>query len=179
MVYIFLADGFEEIEALTVVDVLRRADIDIKMVSIKDKLVRGGHGIAVEADCMIDEVKSEDADMLVLPGGMPGASNLEQNDKLQQLLKYGVDNKKWIAAICAAPMILGKKGYLKDIDAICYPGYEKYLQGAIVKDASVNICRNFVTGKGPGTALDFAYAIVSLLKDDNTAHSLKIQMQYR
>ncbi|WHH60597.1 DJ-1 family glyoxalase III [Petroclostridium sp. X23] len=178
MVYIFLADGFEEIEALTVVDVLRRADIEIKMVSVMDKTVTGGHGIMVQADCLIDEINGEDADMFVLPGGMPGTTNLEKNERLQEFLKYAVDNKVWIAAICAAPIILGNKGYLKDMHCICFPGFEKYLQGAVIKDNHVNISGKFITSKGPGTALDFAYTIVSILKDDDTAHRLKVQMQY-
>jgi 4-methyl-5(b-hydroxyethyl)-thiazole monophosphate biosynthesis len=178
MVYIFLADGFEEIEALTVVDVLRRADIEIRTVSIKDKFVTGGHGIPVLADCLIEEVKAEDADMFILPGGMPGTTNLEKNEKVQQFLEHGVDNGKWIAAICAAPMILGNKGYLKDIEAICYPGFEKYLQGAVIKDNRVNVCGKFITSKGPGTAMEFAFTIVSILKSEEAAQRLKRQMQY-
>ena len=180
MVYVFLAEGFEEIEALTVVDILRRAEISVKMVAVgtQDKMVTGARGIPVMSDCMENEVETDKAQMFVLPGGMPGTTNLEKNETVQQVLAYGVQNGTWIAAICAAPMTLGNKGYLKGKEAICYPGFEKYLQGAIVKDNKVNIYDKFITSKGPGTAGDFAFAIVSVLKDQDTAHQLKVQMQY-
>lgn len=178
MVYIFLADGFEEIEALTVVDVLRRAEIDSKMVSVGNEIVTGAHGIPVVADCVIDDVSVKGVDMLILPGGMPGTTNLEQNEKVQHFLQFAVDNHKWIAAICAAPMVLGKKGYLKDREAICYPGCEKYLLGAVIKDNHVNVSGKFITSKGPGTAMDFALTIVSVLKNEDIAHQLRVQMLY-
>lgn len=177
MVYVLLADGFEEIEALTVVDVLRRAEIDVETVTIKDEMVTGAHGISVKADRFIEDVTIEEVDMLVLPGGMPGTKNLEQDKNVQDLLELAIKQEKWLAAICAAPMILGNKGYLKNIQAICFPGFEQYLKDAEIVDNKVNICNNFITSKGPGTAIDFALAIVSVLKDEDTAHDLRLQMQ--
>jgi len=178
MVYVMMADGFEEIEALAVVDVLRRAGIDVFTVSITNKnTVTGAHKIQVIADLTIKEAALEDADMIVLPGGMPGAQNLYDNPVLEEALEKRVKNNKWIAAICAAPFIPGKRGYLKGKEAICYPGFEKYLNGAIIKEQNVVISDNFITSKGPGTALHFAFAIVSVLKDQKTASELAEAMQ--
>ena len=127
MVYIFLADGFEEIEALAPVDILRRAEVDVKMVSINDKLeVTGSHGIAVHADVLLKEV-SEKADMLILPGGMPGTLNLQKCQPLCDMLKKA---DGYVAAICAAPSVLGGLGLLKGKKATCYPGFEDKLEGA-------------------------------------------------
>ena len=178
MVYVMMADGFEEIEALAVVDVLRRAGIDVFTVSITNKnTVTGAHKIQVIADLTIKEAALEDADMIVLPGGMPGAQNLYDNPVLEEALEKRVKNNKWIAAICAAPFIPGKRGYLKGKEAICYPGFEKDLNGAIIKEQNVVISDNFITSKGPGTALHFAFAIVSVLKDQKTASELAEAMQ--
>lgn len=178
MVYVMLADGFEEIEALAVVDVLRRVGIDVFTVSITEKsIVTGAHKIRVIADLTIKEAALEDADMIALPGGMPGAQNLYDNIVLENALENMVKKNKWVAAICAAPFILGKRGYLEGKEAICYPGFEKDLKGAIIKNQKVVISGNFITSKGPGTALHFAFAIVSVLKDQKTASSLAQQMQ--
>jgi protein deglycase len=180
MVYVLLAEGFEEIEALTVVDILRRASIKTKTVSVNNReMVTGAHIMEVKADCFIDKKKLKDADMIVLPGGMPGTTNLEKSKDVSEILEYRVQKGLWIAAICAAPSILGKKDYLKDREATCFPGFEKYLKGAIVKNDNVVVSGNFITSKGPGTASDFAYEIVSVLKDADTAQTLKSQMQYK
>ncbi len=179
MAYIFLAEGFEEIEAITVVDVLRRANIEVKIVSIGDMAVKGAHDITLVADCSIEDISITEAKMIILPGGMPGTRNLEKDDKLQSIIKEAIATEKWLAAICAAPMILGNKGYLEGIDVICYPGFEKYLKGASIKDNNVNISKRFITSKGPGTALEFALSIVSVLKGNDLADKLKDEMQYR
>jgi 4-methyl-5(b-hydroxyethyl)-thiazole monophosphate biosynthesis len=176
MVYIFLGEGFEEIEAITIVDILRRAEIDVKTVSVKGETVYGAHGICVKADMLIKDVDKENAQMFILPGGMPGTLNLEKNEDMQYILKYAVDNKKWIAAICAAPSILGHKGYLNGKEAICFPGFEKELTGAVIKDCNVCVSGKIITSKGPGTASDLAYYIVSRLKGEDLAHRLKVQM---
>lgn len=178
MVYVMMAEGFEEIEALAVVDVMRRVGIDVFTVSITDQTtVTGAHKIQIIADLTIKEAAFEDVDMIVLPGGMPGAQNLYENPVLEKALEKQAKNKKWIAAICAAPFILGKRGYLEGEEAICYPGFEKDLKGAIIKNQSVVISDNFITSKGPGTALHFAFAIVSVIKDQETALELAKQMQ--
>ena len=179
MVYLFLADGFEEIEALTVVDVLRRAQIDINTVSITESNnVQGAHNIVVYSDLLIKDCKFEHTDMIIFPGGMPGTTNLENCSILQQEIKNRVNNNKWIVAICAALSILGKNGYLNGKNAICYPGFEKFLVGATIIDAPVVVSDNIITSKGPGTAFDFAHKIVSILKDEVTANRLRQSMQY-
>ena len=147
MVYVMLADGFEEIEALTVVDVLRRADIDVFTVSITDnKTVTGSHGIPVIADKLIDDADLINADMVILPGGMPGTEGLYNSSILEKAIGERVEQNKWMAAICAAPMVLGKRGYLKGHEAICFPGVEIDLHGATIKDCPV-ISGKFITSK--------------------------------
>lgn len=178
MVYVMLANGFEEIEAITPVDVLRRANIEVSTVSIsKDKTVTGSHNIPIIADLLIDEADLVNADMVILPGGLPGAENLYNNSVLEEVIAERVLQEKWMAAICAAPMILGKRGYLKGHEAICFPGFERDLHGATVKNCKAVVSGRFITSKGAGTALDFALAIVSVLKDEETAHAIKIKMQ--
>ena len=168
MVYIMLAKGFEEIEALTVCDVLRRAGIACALVS-QEKAVTGAHGITVNADILIGEVDLTALDAIVLPGGMPGVDNLENDAKVQDILKFAVDNDLLVCAICAAPRILGNAGYLQGKKAVCYPSFEKYLTGADVSFDSVMHDANFITSRGMGTAMDFAFEIVATLKDDATA----------
>jgi 4-methyl-5(b-hydroxyethyl)-thiazole monophosphate biosynthesis len=154
--------------------------VNIKTYTVsigRDRTVTGAHSIPVVADLLISEADLEAADMIVLPGGMPGAENLYKNTILEKAIESRVSQKKWIAAICAAPFILGKKGYLKGKEAICYPGFEKDLAGAVIRDKKVVISDKFITSKGPGTALDFALAIVSVLRDEKTADTLRAGMQ--
>lgn len=175
MVYVFLADGFEEIEALATVDILRRADIDVKTVSIKNSLeVDGAHGIKVFADIMFDEIK-ETPEMLVLPGGMPGTLNLRAFEPLCDMLRKA---ECPIAAICAAPSVFGELGLLHGKKATCYPGFEDKLDGAEVYDLPVVISDNVITSRGAGTAHLFGFALVSLLKDEALAEKLKKAMMY-
>lgn len=177
MVYVMLADGFEEIEALTPVDVLRRANIEVFTVSISyNKTVIGSHHIPVIADMLMEEADLLNAEMVILPGG-PGTQNLYNHAALEKVVASRVEQKKWMAAICAAPMILGKRGYLKGHEAICFPGYEKDLQGAVIKNCKAVVSGKFVTSKGAGTSLDFALTIVSVLEDEKTAASLRSKMQ--
>lgn len=177
MVYTLLATGFEEIEALTVIDILRRAEIEVKTVSVTgEKTVVGGHNIPVVADVLIDAACV--SDMLFLPGGMPGVTNLEENSKVKELiLKYKNENK-YLSAICAAPSIYGKMGLLGGKKATCYPGFEKYLEGAILSSDKVVRDENFITSKGAGTAADLAFYIIELLKDKETALKIKNGMIY-
>ena len=179
-VYLFLADGFEEIEGLTVVDLLRRAGIEIVMVSITGELsVTGSHRITVLADALFDETDCSDADMLVLPGGMPGTKNLLEHKGLDVLLReYALTNGK-LAAICAAPRVLGTKGLLKGKNATCYPGNEDALLGAHVVNAAVVLDGNTITSKGMGTAIDFSLALIKSLKNGEEAERIAQAIQYQ
>lgn len=172
-VYIFLADGFEEIEGLTVVDLLRRAGIEICMVAITgNKNVKGAHGISILADMLYEECDFLDGDMLVLPGGMPGTNALMAHDELRELLlDYHKRNKK-LAAICAAPSVLGVNGILTGKKATCYPGFEEKLNGANVSYDNVVIDGNVITSRGLGTAIDFSLTIITELIDEETARKL-------
>ncbi len=181
-VYIFLADGFEEIEGLTVVDLLRRADIQIDMVSIMGrKQVVGAHGIKVEADYLYEEVKVKvkEADMLVLPGGMPGTKNLAGYEDLCKQLRAFHEAKKGVAAICAAPMVLGQNGILKGKRAVCYPGFEVYLEGAIVEKVEVITDGNVITSRGLGTAIEFASSIITYFVGEEKAKEVKNAIIYQ
>ncbi len=179
-VYLFLAEGFEEIEGLTVVDLLRRAEIDISMVSITGKLtVTGSHHITTDADVLFEDADFSDADMLVLPGGLPGTVNLLEHPGLDALLREFAAKEKNIAAICAAPRVLGTKGMLAGKKVTCYPGNETYLTGAQVMDAAVVEDGNILTSRGMGTAIDFALAIIRYLKDAQEAEKIAKSIQYR
>ena len=166
MVYVFLADGFEEIEALTPVDLLRRAGVEVKTVSIYPdrKNVTGARAIEVKADITIDGVDTGMADIIVLPGGMPGTVNLLECRELMDMVDEQNGQKKRIAAICAAPArILGSKGLLKGKKATCYPGLENMMDGATPVIKTVVTDENITTSRGLGTALDFACELITLL----------------
>ncbi len=164
---VFLADGFEEIEALGTVDILRRGGIDVTTVSITDTpVVTGAHKVQVAADAMIDEISLAGADALVLPGGMPGAANLNSSETVREALLGQYRDGKVVAAICAAPMVLGGLGLLKGRSATCYPGFEPKLIGANVTGAAVEVSDNVITGKGPGLVYDFALALVAALRGE-------------
>lgn len=173
-IYVFLADGFEEVEALTPIDVLRRAGLQVVTVSImEERIVTGAHGVPIVADCLFNDIDKQAADMLLLPGGMPGASNLDAHDGLGELiLEYASQNKP-LAAICAAPLVYGKRGLLKGKKATCYPGFENYLNGAEYTAALVEKDASFVTAKGPGAAMEFAFAIVELFCGAEMVDNLK------
>ncbi|MDF2530834.1 MAG: ThiJ family intracellular protease [Clostridia bacterium] len=176
-VNIYLADGFEEIEALTVVDVLRRAGVEANTVAITNaKEVKGAHNITVIADKTFDEMDNNAADMLVLPGGMPGTTNLEKHEGLKSLIKQFYHEEKLIAAICAAPSILGKMELLESSRATCYPGFEQDLKGAIHSDDLVVRHKNIITSKGPGTALLFALDLVEILLGKEKMEVIKESM---
>ena len=160
-IFVFLAEGFEEIEALTPVDVLRRAGLSVQTVSVMDEqIVAGAHGVPVLADKMFAEINPEDAEMILLPGGLPGATNLDAHEGLGQMIQDFAKEEKPLAAICAAPLVFGNRGLLQGKKATCYPGFETYLQGAEYTAALVERDGNFITGKGPGAAMEFAFAIV-------------------
>ena len=174
---IFLADGFEEMEAVTPLDFMRRAGLDAKFVSLAGTLsVTGSHGVTYRADMLFDEKVASEADMLILPGGLPGAQNLQDNEALGKLLLKFHEEGKFVCAICAAPMVLGKLGLLKGKKATCYPGFEQYLEGAECTGAPVERDGNIITGKGPGAAMEFALAIVDLMLGKEKVQELKEAM---
>ena len=160
-VYVFFADGFEEIEAFTSVDVMRRAGLNVEMITVTpDEIVKGAHGVPVLCDKNIVNCDFFDADLILLPGGMPGAATLEKCDDLRRLILRFAEENKPIAAICAAPMVLGKLGLLKGKKATCYPGFDKFLEGAEYTGNMVEVVDNFILGKGPGAAPAFGFTIL-------------------
>jgi len=178
MNYILLANGFEEIEAITVIDILRRATIELEVVSINDTLeVISDRQLKVIADITIDEVKENNLNSIILPGGS-GHKNLEASSKVMTLLRKSYDENKYIFAICAAPSILGKEGLLKDRKATAFPGFEKYLEGAKISSEDVCVDGKIVTSRGPGTAHKFAYKIVEILSSKDLATQLREGMLF-
>ncbi len=179
MIYTLLAEGFEEIEALTVVDILRRAELSVKTVSITDNTeVCGAHGIKVIADETICNTDN-DFDLIYIPGGYPGYVNLESSSKVTELIKNAYNSKKIVAAICAAPSILGKLGLLKGKTACCFPSFEEYLLGADVSFDDVCTDGNIITSRGAGTAHSLGFKIVEYFKGKECADKLKSAMLYK
>lgn len=171
--FVFLATGFEEMEALGTVDVLRRAGIQTTTVSISDeKKVVGAHQVPVEADALLSEVALEGAAALVLPGGMPGATNLNASTVLKEALLQQYREGRIVAAICAAPLVLGGLGLLKGRKATCYPGFEDHLIGATATGETAVVDGNVITGKGPGLVYDFALAIVAAIRSEAVAEEV-------
>ena len=167
---VFLAEGFEEVEAIAPIDIFRRAGIEVYSVSITNqKNVASARGITVIADKLFAETDFSDADLLFLPGGMPGTKNLDEHDGLKQLIDKQLEFGKRVAAICAAPSILGKMGLLEGKEATCYPGFENQLQGAILSDSKIVKSGLITTAKGAGVAIQFALSIVGELKGEEEA----------
>lgn len=178
-VYVFFAEGFEEIEALTVVDMLRRVNVETVMVSVgEDKVVKGAHNIPVVTDGLFTEFSYEDGTMAVLPGGMPGTNHLMAHEGLKKLLHTYQEEKKYLAAICAAPSVLGMNGLLEGRHATCYPGFEEKLLGAKALPDAVVMDGTIITSKGMGTAISFGAALVSVLAGEETAEELLKAIQY-
>ena len=176
---IFLADGFEEIEALTVVDLLRRAQIEIKTVSIMGRMdVIGSHNITVKADVLFDELDFSEVDMIILPGGMPGTTNLFNYEPLKEKIQEFADNGKLLSAICAAPTVYGKMGLLNGKNACCYPGCEKDLAGANTTTNEVTVDGNFTTSRGMGTAIPFGLAIIERFQGKQAADEMAAKIVY-
>lgn len=174
MVYVFLAQGFEEIEALTVVDILRRAGKEVVTVGIGDNIIRGSHGIVAVSD--IEDFQLEFGDkleMIVLPGGMPGTLNLEKSAAVKASVDYCVKKDIYIAAICAAPTILGHKNLLENKRACCYPGHEQELFGAEVVNDAVVIDGRIITSRGAGTAMSFALTLAEILSGKDKRRKLE------
>ncbi|MCQ2058286.1 MAG: DJ-1/PfpI family protein [Bacteroidaceae bacterium] len=179
MVYLFLADGFETIEALTPIDMLRRADIPVTTVSVTGNIVvTSAHNVPVKADALFDEVSFSDAQMLVLPGGMPGTTNLAKSEPLMKLIGKAATQGLWIAAICAAPTILCGLGLLDGKKATVYPGFETAFPQVVFTGASVEQTGNIITGKGPGCSHLFAAHMISVLKNKQLSDSILSAMQF-
>ena len=178
-VYVFMADGFEEVEALAPVDILRRAGADCLLVGVPTKNVVGARGVKVECDMTIDEIDIEKADMIVLPGGYPGFENLANNKKLMSYVDYMIKNNKLVGAICGAPsVILGKNGYLEGKNAVCYPGMEDGMVGAVAVDAPVVISDNIITSKSAATAMEFAFVLCEKLSGKEISDNVKKSIVY-
>ncbi len=177
---IFLADGFEEIEALTVVDLCRRAGLNIDMVSVMERIsVTGSHGIEVKADKLISEVKFDEMDMLVLPGGMPGTTNLEKTEALMEKVREFDAAGKFISAICAAPGVFGRAGILQGRKACVFPGLEGELKGADVQMTETTVDGHILTSRGMGTAIPFGLAIVERFCGKEAADELGKKIVFR
>lgn len=177
MIYVYLAGGFEEIEAITSIDILRRSEKDVTVVGVGDNIIVGAHGIPVVCDTIAQEVPlNDELEMIVLPGGMPGTLNLEKNSYVQEAIDFCVENNKFIAAICAAPSILGHRGILAGKTAVCYEGFESQLDGAKIGTASVVQDGNIITAKGPGVSVDFGLKLVSVLKSEADSARIRKSM---
>ncbi|MCI8990804.1 MAG: DJ-1/PfpI family protein [Lawsonibacter sp.] len=178
MVYVLLAPGFEEAEALVPVDLLRRANVETATVSLTGEPVPGSHGITVTADLAMDQVDLDRAEMVVLPGGGPGYKNLGADPRVEQLVRRAVERDIWVAAICAAPTLLGKWGLLEGKQAVCYPGMEEGLVGAIPPKPGSSVVRDgkIITGRAAGAAFDFSAELITALLDraaaDNVLESI-------
>ena len=182
-VYVFLADGFEDVEALIPVDVLRRGGVEVVTVSVADdsQVVESAHGVQMVADVLAGDCDFSDADLLLLPGGMPGASNLYNNSVVRQALKEQAAANRRIAAICAAPaVVLGQMGLLDGRNATCYPGFERMLgQGARYTGALVTVDGNITTGEGPAAAFPFAYELLAQLVDETVSDQIAEGMRFK
>lgn len=178
MIYVFLADGFEETEAIAPIDMMRRAGLDVVTVGIKNDGVKSSHGVPVLCDITDMQVElDERLQLIVLPGGMPGTLNLEANPVVQSAIDYCVEHNIPIGAICAAPSILGKKGLLSGKEAICFPGFEKFLTGAKLSDKKVVTDGIFTTAAGAGMAVEFGLELVRVLKGKEESDSVRAAIQ--
>jgi 4-methyl-5(b-hydroxyethyl)-thiazole monophosphate biosynthesis len=177
MVFIHLATGFEEIEAITIVDVLRRAGLDAKTVSITGNyMVKGAHDVEIKADLLFEEANYNNCHMIILPGGMPGTTNLAKHEGLEGQIKRFAEEGRLLAAICAAPMVFGGLNLLEGRTAVIYPGMEDHLKGANIGEGNVAIDKNIITSRGPGTAMEFALTLAEILKDKTVAKNLRKAM---
>jgi len=173
MIYIFLAEGFEEVEALAVVDVLRRANLEVKTIGVTHTHVTGSHQITITTDLNLEDIKAlDDADMLILPGGQPGTNNLMENKHVHELLMKAFYEDRYIAAICAAPTVLDFLGITEGKALTCYPTYQKNIKKGTVIDIDTVVDGKLITGRGVGVALEFGLEIVKVLKGEAIRNSL-------
>lgn len=178
-VCVLLADGFEEVEALTVVDLLRRARIYVDTVSVTEEyMIRGSHGIAVQTEDLFEEVNLAEFDMIVLPGGLPGTTNLGAHSGVRRIVKDFAESGKYVAAICAAPTILSDLGLLKGRRVTCYPDMERKISGAVLTGAPAMVDGNIITGQGVGAAVDFALELIAVLVGNEKAGEIADAIVY-
>lgn len=179
MIYMFLADGFEETEALVTLDMMRRAGIIIKTAGVGSLSPVGAHSIPVTADISAERISLDNCDGIILPGGMPGTENLYASKAVIQALDYCIDNDLLVAAICAAPVIPGRKGYLSGKRAVCYPGFENELKNAVVSDSLCVTDGNIITAKGAGCVFEFSYDIITRLCGEEKAAKIIKEIQHK
>ncbi len=178
MVYVFFADGFEELEAITSFDILKHGKIDVKSVGVGSEFVRSTHGLTIKADLKDDEMDFNGLEGIVLPGGIPGTNNLKNSKNVADCINFCIERNLMVAAICAAPSILGEMELLAGKNACCYPGFEKHLKGAKILNESVVVCDNIITANGPGSAVKFGFALVSYLKNEDLVKEIKTDIMY-
>lgn len=176
MVYIILGTGFEEMEAICPCDMLRRGGVDVQFAGIGGKLITGGKGIAVQADCTVEEMDLQAMDMIVLPGGLGGVHSILGSETAMNAIRYAHENGKFVAAICAAPSILAKLGITDGKKAVVYPGMEDQMGCAIMQDADAVRDGKVLTGRGPGAAMDFGFLLLETMKDAETAAQVRAGM---
>lgn len=177
--YLFFATGFEEVEALTVVDILRRGGVDCKTVSVTgDYDVTSSHAVTVRADLLFEEQSLEEGDMLILPGGIPGTPNLKAHTGLDKLIRQYYEAGKYLAAVCAAPTVSGEKGLLQGRKATCFPGMESGLVGAEHREDKVVCDGQFITSRGMGTCIDFGLTLLAKLTDEANAQTVGKKIVY-
>lgn len=180
MVYCFLADGFEELEAIAPIDMLKRAGVEVITAGVTGKNVTGSHGITFVADITAEEITlTDELEAVILPGGMPGTLNLEKSDNVQKAIDFAVLKDKYVCAICAAPSVLGHKGLLRGKKATAFPGFEKDLEGAIIDNFFVAHDGKFITARGAGVATEFGLEIVSALVSAEKSAEIKAAIQSR
>ncbi len=177
MVYLFLADGFEIVEAMAPLDILRRGGVEVQTVGLFGKTVTCSKGVELKADITIDEIDMTKCEMIILPGGLPGAEHLKNSKKIGEIISYAMDNGLYMAAICAAPMVLGLNGALRGKKATCFPGYENDLLGAEYTGEGVTADGLVITGRGAGQSVKFGLALLAALKGEAAADTVAAKMQ--
>ena len=180
MVYMLLGTGFEETEAIAPIDLLRRAGIQVLTVGLNGKVIRGGHGIGVEADITVDEMDLTDLEMIVLPGGLGGVASIRACEKAMDAIAFAHANRRFVAAICAGPTVLAKLGITDGLDVTCYPGCESQMGSAIYHDNAPSItCGRVITGTSAGCAVPFGLALIAALKGQEAADAVARQIVIR
>lgn len=179
MIYIFLAPGFEEGEALVPLDILRRAGQAVQTVGVREKMITGSHGIRVECDITIEEAVTDGLEMVILPGGLPGTRHLQQDADVGRLVDYAFQNDLWVGAICAAPSVPGSRGLLRGRRATCYPGFEEECAGAEMTGAFLEADGRLITAKGMGVATEFGLKLAGCLAGEAGAERIRAAIMCR